>query len=72
MVQNLLFSGVIIAALIPTAALGLLGLGAVVASDELAEIVVILNGLRARRMATDSSYSTCRTIYATTSEVVHA
>lgn len=49
MVQNLALSGLIIAVLIPVAATGLLGLGAVVATHEIAEIVVILNALRARR-----------------------
>jgi cation-transporting ATPase G len=49
MVQNLVLSGLIIAVLIPVAAAGWLGLGAVVATHELAEIVVIANGLRARR-----------------------
>lgn len=49
MVQNLFLSGLIIAVLIPVAAFGWLGLGAVVATHELAEIVVIANGLRARR-----------------------
>jgi cation-transporting ATPase G len=34
--------------LIPTAAAGLLGLGLVVAIHEVAEIIVIANGLRAR------------------------
>lgn len=48
MVQNLVLSGLIIAVLIPVAATGLLGLGAVVAIHELAEIVVIVNALRAR------------------------
>ncbi|MDY7105479.1 MAG: cation-translocating P-type ATPase [Actinomycetota bacterium] len=49
MIQNLALSGLIIAALVPVAGAGLLGLGAVVAVHELAEIVVIANGLRARR-----------------------
>ena len=49
MVQNLVLSGLIIAVLIPVAAFGWLGLGAVVATHEIAEIVVIANGLRARR-----------------------
>jgi cation-transporting ATPase G len=49
MVQNLVLSGLIIAVLIPVATAGLLGLGAVVAVHEVAEIVVIANGLRARR-----------------------
>jgi cation-transporting P-type ATPase G len=49
MVQNLVLSGLIIAVLIPVAAFGWLGLGAVVATHEVAEIAVIANGLRARR-----------------------
>ncbi|MET0459892.1 MAG: HAD-IC family P-type ATPase, partial [Ilumatobacteraceae bacterium] len=48
-IQNLVLSGAIIAVLIPVAAAGWLGLGAVVATHELAEIAVIANGLRARR-----------------------
>jgi len=48
MIQNLVLSGLIIATLVPLAAAGLLGLGAVVATHELAEIIVIANGLRAR------------------------
>ena len=47
MIQNLALSGLIIAVLVPVAGAGLLGLGAVVAIHELAEIVVIANGLRA-------------------------
>lgn len=46
-VQNLVVSGAIIAVLLPLAALGLLGLAAVVAVHELAEVLVILNGIRA-------------------------
>lgn len=49
MVQNLVLSGVIIAALIPAGTLGLLGLGLVVAAHEVAELAVIANGLRAGR-----------------------
>ena len=49
MFQNLALSGVIIAGLIPVAAFGVLGLGAVVAIHEVAEIAVIANALRARR-----------------------
>jgi cation-transporting P-type ATPase G len=52
MLQNLALSGLIIAVLIPTAATGALGLGLVVAAHELAEIVVIANGLRAGRGTT--------------------
>jgi cation-transporting ATPase G len=47
--QNLALSGVIIAVLIPLAAFGVLGLATVVATHELAEIVVIANGVRAGR-----------------------
>ena len=53
MIQNLILSGLIIAGLIPVAATGLLGLGVVVAVHELGEIVVIANGLRARRQPTN-------------------
>ena len=49
MFQNLALSGVIIVGLIPVAAFGMLGLGAVVAIHEVAEIAVIANALRARR-----------------------
>lgn len=47
--QNLLLSGGILLALIPLAAAGLLGLAAVVAIHELAEVIVIANGVRAGR-----------------------
>jgi cation-transporting ATPase G len=47
--QNLLLSGAILVALIPLAATGVLGLAAVVAVHELAEVVVIANGVRAGR-----------------------
>jgi len=50
--QNLLLSGLIIATLIPLAGFGVLGLAAVVATHELAEIVVIANGVRAGRRST--------------------
>lgn len=45
--QNLVMSGAIILALIPLAATGTLGLAAVVLSHELAEVLVIGNGVRA-------------------------
>jgi len=51
MVQNLLLSGAILVTLIPLAASGVLGLAAVVAVHELAEVVVIANGVRAGRRA---------------------
>lgn len=47
--QNLLLSGAILLALIPLAAGGVLGLAAVVAVHELAEVIVIANGVRAGR-----------------------
>ena len=47
--QNLLMSGGIIVTLVPLAAAGVLGLAAVVAIHEVAEVLVIANGLRARR-----------------------
>ncbi|MEU1287741.1 cation-translocating P-type ATPase [Kitasatospora sp. NPDC005856] len=47
--QNLLMSGAILLALVPLAATGMLGLAAVVASHELAEVLVIGNGIRAGR-----------------------
>jgi cation-transporting P-type ATPase G len=47
--QNLLLSGAIIALLMPLAAFGALGLAAVVAIHEVAEVAVIANGLRAGR-----------------------
>ena len=49
--QNLVLSGAIIVALIPLAATGALGLAAVVAVHEIAEVIVIANGVRAGRRA---------------------
>ena len=51
-IQNLILSGVIIITLVPLAGIGLLGLGAIVAIHEIAEIIVIANGLRARQTST--------------------
>ena len=45
--QNLILSGAILLTLIPLAAFGVLGLAAVVAAHEIAEVLVIGNGLRA-------------------------
>ncbi len=50
--QNLAMSGLILVVLVPLAASGALGLAAVVATHELAEVVVIANGIRAGRMIT--------------------
>ncbi len=49
MKQNLLLSGAILVTLVPLAATGVLGLASVVATHELAELLVILNGVRAGR-----------------------
>ena len=48
--QNLVLSGLIIGTLIPLAAFGVLGLAAVVAAHEVAEVAVIANGVRAGRI----------------------
>ena len=76
MIQNLVMSGAIITILIPIAAFGVLGLGAVVATHELAEIVVIANGIRARRALDNPSDHAHRSdnppaAAAVTSEVAH-
>ncbi|TCO42348.1 P-type E1-E2 ATPase [Kribbella antiqua] len=47
--QNLVLSGSILVALVPLAATGVLGLATVVAAHELAEVLVIANGIRAGR-----------------------
>ncbi|TWD73024.1 cation-transporting ATPase G [Kribbella amoyensis] len=47
--QNLVMSGGILVALVPLAATGVLGLATVVAAHELAEVLVIGNGIRAGR-----------------------
>ncbi len=47
--QNLALSAAILVTLVPLAATGVLGLAAVVAAHELAEVVVIANGVRAGR-----------------------
>lgn len=70
MIQNLILSGLIIAVLIPVAALGWLGLGAVVATHEIAEIAVIANGLRARRHLHTQPRTASRTIETRTA--IHA
>ncbi|WP_099023228.1 heavy metal translocating P-type ATPase [Mycolicibacterium palauense] len=51
MVQNITLSLALIAALVPLAALGVLGLATVVFIHELAEVLVILNAIRAGRTA---------------------
>ena len=47
--QNLALSGLILLVLVPQAAAGTMGLAAVVATHELAEVLVIANGIRAGR-----------------------
>ncbi len=49
MTQNLALSGAILVSLVPLAGVGAVGLAAVVALHELAEVVVIANGVRAGR-----------------------
>ena len=49
MLQNLALSGMILLTLVPLAATGVLGLAAVVLAHELAEVLVIANGVRAGR-----------------------
>ncbi|WP_035756833.1 heavy metal translocating P-type ATPase [Granulicoccus phenolivorans] len=53
--QNVVLSVLIIAILLPLAIFGVLGLAAVVLIHEIAEVVVILNGLRAARTRTPQS-----------------
>jgi cation-transporting ATPase G len=55
--QNLFLSGSILAVLVPLAASGVLGLAAVVAVHELAEVVVIANGIRAGRRTAFRSHA---------------
>ncbi|MFJ7290365.1 heavy metal translocating P-type ATPase [Streptomyces collinus] len=62
--QNLLMSGGILVALVPLAATGVLGLAAVVASHELAEVLVIGNGIRAGRKKHLPVHPTLRTAHA--------
>jgi len=57
--QNLLFSGGLLVTLVPLAGTGVLGLAAVVAIHEIAELFVIANGVRAaRRVAFDHRAAT--------------
>ncbi|WP_308195278.1 cation-translocating P-type ATPase [Blastococcus sp. KM273128] len=51
MLQSLLLSGAILVVLIPLAAFGVLGLGTVIVTHELAEVLVIANGVRAGRLS---------------------
>ncbi len=55
MAQNLALSALILVTLIPLAAFGVLGLAAVVVTHELAEVVVIANGVRAGRRRSDDA-----------------
>ena len=50
--QNIILSLLIIIVLLPLALFGVLGLAAVVLVHEIAEVIVILNGLRAARTRT--------------------
>ena len=53
--QNIILSLLIITALLPLALFGVLGLAAVVLVHEIAEVIVILNGLRAARTRIEES-----------------
>lgn len=53
--QNIILSLLIIGALLPLAITGILGLAAVVLVHEIAEVIVILNGLRAARTQAGSA-----------------
>lgn len=55
MIQNLALSATILLTLVPLAGTGVLGLATVVLTHELAEVLVIANGLRAGRRASRSS-----------------
>jgi cation transport ATPase len=55
--QNLFLSGSILALLVPLAATGVLGFATVVAVHELAEVVVIANGIRAGRRTAFASHA---------------
>ena len=58
--ENLTLSAAILAALVPLATTGVLGLAAVVAAHEIAELVVIANGVRAgRRTRPSGGHSLC-------------
>jgi cation-transporting ATPase G len=56
--QNLFLAGAILVVLIPAAALGTMGLAAVVLTHELAEVIVIANGLRGGRRPADHEWTT--------------
>ncbi|GAB2906251.1 cation-translocating P-type ATPase [Rhodococcus aerolatus] len=53
MLQSLALSAAILVVLIPLAALGVLSLGTVIVTHELAEVLVIANGIRAGRRVND-------------------
>lgn len=55
--QNIILSLLIIVVLLPLALVGVLGLAAVVLVHEIAEVIVILNGLRAARTSTQAAPS---------------
>ncbi len=63
--QNLVLSGSILVVLVPLAAAGALGLAAVVAIHEVAEVLVISNGLRAGRAPSMSTPGTLTAVDST-------
>uniref|UniRef100_UPI00123BFE9E HAD-IC family P-type ATPase n=1 Tax=Nocardiopsis deserti TaxID=2605988 RepID=UPI00123BFE9E len=60
MLQSLLLSGAILLVLIPLSAFGVLGLAAVILTHELAEVLVIANGVRAGRRAPATAATSSR------------
>lgn len=62
MYQNLFLSAAILAVLVPLAAFGVLGLAVVVAAHEVAEVLVIANGVRAARLPRLVSSGTSRSL----------
>ncbi len=66
MLQNIMLSLAIIAVLIPLAAFGVLGLAAVVFIHELAEVLVILNAIRAARLTALPAVATTSPHFAAT------
>jgi cation transport ATPase len=52
--QNIVFSILLLAVLVPSAVVGLLTIALAVAAHEVAEIIAVLNGLRARARRADA------------------
>jgi len=61
MLQSLVLSGGILPVLVPLSAFGVLGLAAVILTHELAEVLVIANGVRAGRRPSAGAGSSATT-----------